>query len=59
MFLGAMFVTVAGATGHYESTWLTEEVRLGRDMTKHPERILGLMEDPEAMTDAGPLSAAA
>jgi hypothetical protein len=59
MFLGAMFVTVSGATGHYESTWLSEETRLGLDLTKHPDRIQGLMEDPEAMSDAGPLSAAA
>ena len=59
VFLGALFVTVAGAQGHFESAWLPEEVRLGIDFGRQPERISGLAEDPEAMTDAGPLSAAA
>jgi hypothetical protein len=59
LFLGAMFVTVAGDPGHYESAWLPEEVRMGTDLAAQPERIVGLAEDPSAMTDAGPLSAAA
>jgi hypothetical protein len=52
-------VTLAGEPGHYESVWLSEEARMGFDLSNHPERILGLAEDPSAMTDAGPLSAAA
>ena len=59
VFLGAMFVTVAGEPGHYESAWLPEEARMGMDLANNPIRILGLAEDPSAITDAGPLSAAA
>ncbi len=59
LFLGAMFVTLAGEPGHYESVWLSEEARLGFDHANASERILGLAEDPAAMSDAGPLSAAA
>jgi len=59
LFLGALFVTLAGEPGHYESVWVPEEARLGVDPANASERIRGLAEDPEAITDAGPLSAAA
>ena len=59
LFLGALFVTLAGEPGHFESVWLSEEARLGFDLATASERILGLAEDPSAITDAGPLSAAA
>ena len=59
LFLGAMFVTLAGEPGHYESVWLSEDARMGLDPAHSADRIRGLMEDPSAMTDAGPLSAAA
>jgi hypothetical protein len=58
LFLGAMFVTFAGERGHYESLWLPDEARLGLDFERHPDRILGLAEDPSALSDAGPLAAA-
>ncbi len=58
LFLGAMFVTLAGEPGHYESAWLSEEARMGMDLANHPGRIVGLAEDPSAITDAGPLIAA-
>ncbi len=57
LFLGALFVTFAGERGHYESLWLPDEARLGLDLERHPDRILGLAEDPSALSDAGPLAA--
>ena len=59
LFLGALFVTLVGERGHYESLWLPDEVRLGLDFARHPERILGLPEDPSAVCDAGPLDTSA
>jgi hypothetical protein len=59
LFLGALFVTLVGERGHYESLWLTDEARLGLDFARHPERILGLPEDPSAVCDAGPLDTGA
>jgi hypothetical protein len=56
-FMGALFVTFAGERGHYESLWLPDEARLGLDFERHPDRILGLAEDPSALSDAGPLAA--
>jgi hypothetical protein len=55
LFLGALFLTLVGERGHYESLWLSDEARLGLDFARHPERILGLPEDPSAICDAGPL----
>ena len=57
LFLGGLFVTFAGERGHYESLWLPDEARLGLDFERHPDRILGLAEDPSALSDAGPLAA--
>jgi len=59
MFLGAMFVTLAGEPGYFESAWLPEEVRYGLDLVRNPDRITGLSEDPAALTDAGPMRTAA
>jgi len=59
LLLGALFVTLVGERGHYESLWLPDEARLGQDFARHPERILALPEDPSAICDAGPLDAAA
>jgi hypothetical protein len=39
--------------------WLPDEVRLGVDFARHPERILSLPEDPSAICDAGPLDISA
>jgi hypothetical protein len=58
LFLGALFLSLVGERGHYESLWLPDEVRLGLD-SRHPERILGLPEDPSAVCDAGPLDISA
>jgi hypothetical protein len=59
LFVGAMFLTLVGERGHYESLWLPDEARLGLDFARHPERILGLPEDPSAVCDAGPLDTSA
>jgi len=59
LFLGAMFVTMAGEPGHFESAWLPEEVRYGVDLVRNPDRITELSEDPAALTDAGPMRMAA
>ncbi|MEO6463800.1 MAG: DUF4388 domain-containing protein [Candidatus Eisenbacteria bacterium] len=59
LFVGALFVTLVGERGHYESLWLPDEARLGLDFARHPERILGLPEDPAAVCDAGPLDTSA
>ncbi len=59
LLLGALFVTLVGERGHYESLWLPDEARLGQDFARHPDRILALPEDPSAICDAGPLDAAA
>ncbi len=56
VFVGARFVTLGGGRGHYESLWLPEEARLGLDLARHPDRLIGLSEDPAATCDAGPLS---
>ncbi|MGH7725132.1 MAG: DUF4388 domain-containing protein [Candidatus Eiseniibacteriota bacterium] len=56
VFVGALFVTLGGGRGHYESLWLPEEARLGLDLARHPDRLLALSEDPAATCDAGPLS---
>jgi hypothetical protein len=59
LFLGALFVSLVGERGHFESLWLPDEARLGLDFARHPERILGLPEDPAAVCDAGPLDTTA
>lgn len=56
VFVGALFVTMGTGRGHYESLWLPEEARLGLDLARNPDRLLGLAEDPYATCDAGPLS---
>ncbi len=58
LFIGGLFVTLVGERGHYESLWLPDEARLGLDFARHPERLLGLPEDPAAVCDAGPLDTA-
>ncbi len=59
LLVGALFLSLVGERGHYESLWLPDEARLGLDFGRHPERILGLPEDPSAICDAGPLDSAA
>ena len=59
LFLGAMFVTLAGEPGYFESAWLPEDVRYGVDLVRNPDRITELSEDPAALTDAGPMRTAA
>jgi len=59
LFLGALFVTLAGEPGHFESVWLPEEARYGLDLVRNPDKICGLPEDPSAMSDAGPMRTAA
>jgi hypothetical protein len=54
-FTGALFVTLAGESDHFESLWLPEESRLGLELGRHPDRILELPEDPASICDAGPL----